>query len=202
MHTMDSGQSLPCGAEAYPLAPRTRIPQKPVPSRNNHDSAYPLISRNGKSDDDDASSQPQSDFRGIRTQYDRLVRPETTRGSGSLRRHFDPSQNRWLFELLAAVVSVLAMVALLGVLDGYNDRVVQILPLGITLNGMVAVLATISRTSLMIPVASGLSQGKWLWFSPIKALPNGRRLEDLRMFDNASRGSWGSLELLWRLKAR
>ena len=52
------------------------------------------------------------------------------------------------------------MSALIGLLYHYNGTVAQGLGHGITLNGVVAILATICRTCLMITVASGLSQGK------------------------------------------
>jgi hypothetical protein len=122
--------------------------------------------------------------------------------SAEFSKNFTPRHNWWLFEILAAIVSIAAMGSLLGLLSSYNNTVVQHMSYGITLNGLVAVLSTISRTSLMIPVASCLSQGKWLYFSQKKETLTGRRLKDLETFDNASRGSWGSLELLWALKAR
>jgi hypothetical protein len=113
------------------------------------------------------------------------------------------SNNWWLFEVFAATISVLAMLTLIGVLHVYNGRVVQRLHLGITLNGLVAALSTICRTALMIPVTAGISQAKWHWFSPKAGKRNPEaRLRDLETFDSASRGTWGSLKLLWTLRAR
>ena len=39
------------------------------------------------------------------------------------------------------------------------------LPSGLTLNGLIALLSTIARVALMVPVASVLSQEVWLWLS-------------------------------------
>lgn len=113
------------------------------------------------------------------------------------------ANNWWLFEVFAATISVLAMLTLIGVLHKYNGRVVQHLRLGITLNGLVAALSTICRTALMIPVTAGISQAKWHWFSPNagERQPEAR-LRDLETFDSASRGTWGSLKLLWMMRAR
>lgn len=74
--------------------------------------------------------------------------PEAVKKGLSPRRHW------WLWEILSATVSVAAMVSLLAILYHYNNTVVRHLSLGITFNGLVAVLSTVSRTSLMIPVAS------------------------------------------------
>jgi hypothetical protein len=199
MEREDSGQLLPRGMESSSFVPR--IPRKPVPFAGRNSSSYRLILMDN-GDDRDASSYSKLQSQETTTRTDSSFAAITSRLPKASKGHFNLQQSWWLYEILAAALSVSAMTALLGVLYGYNGRVVQRLPLGITLNGVVAVLATISRTSLMVPVVSGLSQGKWIWFSPKRALPNGKRLEDLEIFDNASRGSWGSLQLLWRLKAR
>lgn len=47
-------------------------------------------------------------------------------------------------------------------------------------------------------VGAAISQSKWLWYRQSEP----RRLQDLELFDQASRGPWGSLELLFRLRAR
>lgn len=122
--------------------------------------------------------------------------------SKRLRSHLKSHQSWWKYEILAAAISILSMAALINLLYHYDGTAARRLGHGITLNGVVANLATICRTCLLIPVASGLSQCKWLGFSVDRAPENGRRLEDLEVLDDASRGSWGSLEMLWTLKAR
>lgn len=49
---------------------------------------------------------------------------------------------------------------------------------------------------MLLPVAEGLSQAKWLHFS---AKP--RALNDLEMFDRASRGPWGAFLFPWHFRA-
>ncbi|KAK1839090.1 hypothetical protein CCHR01_18288 [Colletotrichum chrysophilum] len=103
----------------------------------------------------------------------------------------------WWQELLWLWISVLAFVILVVLLNAYDNQPLPQWPSGITLNTAVASLATIARTALTIPVAEGLSQSKWSWF---KRKP--RPLKDFDMFDQASRGPWGSLTLLVRTKGR
>lgn len=190
MDENDRNQSLRHRAESSHLAP-------PTHPKSMNDSSYllmPLDENNPNSD----SSIPleQVGDHDTRTYHSRDVNPPSL-----WRKHLTPQHNWWLFEILAALISIAAMLSLLAVLYSYNNTVVETLSPGITLNGVVAILSTICRTALMIPVASCLSQGKWLWFSPSRATSHGKRLQDLETFDSASRGSWGSLKLLWTLKA-
>jgi hypothetical protein len=69
-----------------------------------------------------------------------------------------------------------------------------------TLNGLVAFLATLTKTGLIIPVSAAIGQRKWLRFLPNKKDERGaRRLGDFEMFDEASRGSIGSTKLIFSL---
>ncbi|RDW82538.1 hypothetical protein BP6252_03650 [Coleophoma cylindrospora] len=108
--------------------------------------------------------------------------------------------NWWLYELLAMFLSVASLITVIALLMHYNGKPTQQWAYGITLNGVVAALATVTRTALMIPTATALSQSKWLWFTSDKNLIGPKRLQDLETFDSASRGSLGSFRLLWRLK--
>ncbi len=69
-------------------------------------------------------------------------------------------------------------------------------PLGLTLNTFVAFFTSLARVSFMFPVVEGLGQLKWMWFTS----PQARPLADFALFDDASRGAFGSLRLLVRLK--
>ncbi|KXH38468.1 hypothetical protein CSIM01_05593 [Colletotrichum simmondsii] len=60
----------------------------------------------------------------------------------------------------------------------------------ISINTMAAVFTAIFKASLMMPVAEGLGQLKWDWFQ------RPRRLADIVLFDDATRGPWGSLMLI------
>jgi hypothetical protein len=74
-----------------------------------------------------------------------------------------------------------------------------VLPKGLTLNGLVALISTVNRVALVGPVESAISQEAWRWFSPNTQRSRVRsRLEDLEISDSASRGTVGSFIFLWK----
>ena len=103
----------------------------------------------------------------------------------------------WLPELFASSLAFASLVSIIVVLRAYRGRDIQDvqLPRYLTLNGLIAILATISRAALMVPVGSVMSQECWLWLSNSRGL-----LGDIEHFDVASRGAWGSVRLLFRAR--
>lgn len=102
----------------------------------------------------------------------------------------------WKFEIISLLLSIYALVAiivLLAVEDGSPSESWQFY---FSLNTIISVLGTISRSSLASAVGSCLAQEKWNWFR--------RRQDHLYMFDridNASRGSLGSFKLLFWMRS-
>ncbi|KAL1615635.1 hypothetical protein SLS54_008902 [Diplodia seriata] len=96
----------------------------------------------------------------------------------------------WLFELLAWVISAIAMAVLVATLVLTDGRPLPHWPMSITLNSFISILATIVKAAMVVPIAEGISQLKWLWFKKAGVL------KDIQTFDEASRGMWGSLKLL------
>ena len=90
-----------------------------------------------------------------------------------------------------------SLIALIVLMCNYRGRSLEQveLPVTLTLNGLVAILSTINRAALMVPVGSVLSQEVWLWLSGSsnKSAHQRSRLRDLEPSDIASRGAWGSL---------
>ena len=110
-------------------------------------------------------------------------------------RSSSPELSRWVIEILSFLVSLTSFGALLIILIRFNGRPLQEWPSSrISLNTVIAVSSLLSRTSLVLPLANGLSQLKWLWFRKGPA----RQLIDLHRFDEASRGPWGAIQLLGR----
>lgn len=66
-----------------------------------------------------------------------------------------------------------------------------------SLNTLLSWLSTACKAFILFPASATLSQLKWIWFAERK-----RPLSDLRVFDSASRGVYGSAELLWKLRLR
>lgn len=97
----------------------------------------------------------------------------------------------WVIEIISCVVSVLALAAILitvGLMDG---KALSYWPMEITLNTFVSFMSTVSKATLILPVSEAISQLKWLWFRSAGSL------EDIQKFDEASRGTWGSVKLLF-----
>ncbi|KAF7194830.1 hypothetical protein HII31_03851 [Pseudocercospora fuligena] len=54
---------------------------------------------------------------------------------------------------------------------------------------------TLAKSAMLLIVAEGISQLKWVYFRE-----QSRRLYDMLHFDNASRGPWGAAELMWSVR--
>ena len=113
------------------------------------------------------------------------------------RPHESRTQTWWIFEILALLFSFGSFCALFIVLIVYNDRPLDDWHPGITLNAIVAISSTISQSALIPLLASCISQLKWIYYHG----ESGRRLLDFQLFDSASRGPSGALNLLLRGKA-
>ena len=108
--------------------------------------------------------------------------------SKSPRRSSDES---WLLEIVCTLTSACALAAIVGVLFHYDGHALPKWPKEITLNTLIALLTAITNASIVAPLSGGLSQLKWMHFK-------GKRqpLTDIEVFDDASRGVYGSIKLL------
>ena len=101
----------------------------------------------------------------------------------------------WLWEIFGWLLSLLALAALIAVLAIYDQKPVPRWELGITLNAIISICAIVAQTTMLIPIAQGISQLKWRWFHRRHALST------MQLFDDASRGPWGAFLLLLSTKA-
>ncbi|PQE29273.1 acid phosphatase protein [Rutstroemia sp. NJR-2017a BBW] len=110
-------------------------------------------------------------------------------------------QNWWLLEIVALLIGTISVIAICIVLRHYQDKPAPkanaIGGVGITLNTVISILITIGRASLLLAVTECISQQKWVWFSG-----SAKPLTELEVFDNGSRGAFGSLKLLWQFNVR
>lgn len=102
----------------------------------------------------------------------------------------------WWQEIGACILAVAAILALFATLYFYADKPSPDWPEWISLNTIVAIYVVLLKTGILLVAAEGLSQLKWNWISEHRAL------KDLVTFDDASRGPWGALQLLWNIKLR
>lgn len=129
----------------------------------------------------------------VNTLSDGKTKSRGTRGPRRRRLYF---LRAWLPEIFWCVTGIACIVVLVTVLQYYDNKPLPNWPLGLTLNTVVAFISTFCRTSFVVPVVQSLSQYKWNWYkSP-------RPLKDFKIFDEASRGPWGSLKLLFATRGR
>ena len=103
----------------------------------------------------------------------------------------------WLLEILSTCAAIAVLVAVSVLLSAFDGRPNPLWTGGITLNTVVAFGSVLFRVSLMVPVASCISQLNWIWFAQAK-----RPLYDAVRFDQASRGLYGSMKLLVSLHVK
>lgn len=109
----------------------------------------------------------------------------------SKRRFLERWRRFWIAEILWCVVGLGSGAAIITVLAQHNGQRAPKWPLGISLNTVLALLASVAKASLLIPVVEGLGQLRWIWFST-----RARPVDDFELFDSATRGTLGSLRLL------
>ncbi|KAK3693320.1 hypothetical protein B0T22DRAFT_476173 [Podospora appendiculata] len=102
----------------------------------------------------------------------------------------------WWWELGAALVSITSISLIVTMLFKSDGLALSAWVLPIQPNSLIAVLTTIGKTAMMVPVASCLGHLKWHHFTP-----RPQPLDRLQRFDEASRGPWGSLVLLLTTRA-
>lgn len=103
----------------------------------------------------------------------------------------------WYPELLWVAFDIALLIALVITLAEFNDKPMPKWKLGLTLNTVVAILSTVSRAMTIIPLVEAMSQLKWNWFASKQ-----RQLRDVYLFDQASRGPWGAMVLIFKTRGR
>lgn len=160
-----------------------------------------------------ASSQPQREEDD--SEENRTVKGANTYVSSSVEKNRERSANNnvapavrrktrpylaviswWIQELIASACSIVSFAAIVIILKPYNLHAVDRLnlPNGLTLNGIIALLATLGRACLCAPVCSGILQEMWLYLAreSRRSCPESR-LKDLELFTSASYGTVDSV---------
>ncbi|KAK1977881.1 hypothetical protein LZ30DRAFT_600329 [Colletotrichum cereale] len=107
--------------------------------------------------------------------------------------NFSPSGS-WTFEIVSLFVAILATAAIICVLGVYDGKPLVSWHFQITINAVIALLATVATATMAVVLSSGISQLKWIHFL------RRRPLSDMEVFDDASRGTWGALMMLIKLR--
>ena len=104
-------------------------------------------------------------------------------------------QDWWLNEIGGAALSFVCLVAIIIVLYRFHGQPLAAWKMPIALNSLISLFSTIAKAALLLPVAACISQLKWHYF-----VEKPHALNELQVFDGASRGPLGALQLLWELK--
>ncbi|KAF6832933.1 hypothetical protein CPLU01_05882 [Colletotrichum plurivorum] len=88
-----------------------------------------------------------------------------------------------------------ASLVVVVVLDRFNGRDLPTWPFKITLNSFLSLFTTLTKAAMLVPVCAAISHLQWVWYRG-----SGKSLYDFYLIDQASRGAWGSVVLLWRFR--
>ena len=97
----------------------------------------------------------------------------------------------WWLELASCILVLAALMAIVGVTYPYQERPLPNWPYTLSINTLVAIFIAVAKSAMLLVMAEGISHLKWTWFTRRE-----HQLIDLSIYDNASRGPWGSLKLL------
>jgi hypothetical protein len=100
----------------------------------------------------------------------------------------------WWFEIITLSISIACMAGLVGILARFQNRLTTEWTFFISLNAAVAIAITAARATLLAAISVCLSQDKWRHFSN-----KAHRLQDLDIIDRASRGPFGSIQMLFQV---
>ncbi|KAI0445781.1 hypothetical protein F4803DRAFT_547822 [Xylaria telfairii] len=103
----------------------------------------------------------------------------------------------WYYEFGSAIVSIASTVVIVVILCVENNRALSGWHFLIAPNSLISIFSTIAKSSLLLSVASCLSQLKWIYFKH-----SSRPLYHFELFEEASRGPWGSVVLSWVIHIR
>ncbi|KAH8894547.1 hypothetical protein GQ53DRAFT_857978 [Thozetella sp. PMI_491] len=103
---------------------------------------------------------------------------------------------QWTDELWLLLVSLLTFVAIIIVLGVCDARPLASLPITTNPTTILALLTSLCKATLTFTVAQAISQWKW------NAFLGQRPLMDIEIFDASSRGAWGSILFLAKVRRR
>lgn len=117
------------------------------------------------------------------------------------RKEKEPSQwsvlllDTWLWEILAVSFSILCFLVVICLLRAYEQKALPSFPHDLTLNTIISILSAASKSSMIYAVTASIGQLKWNWYYARK-----EQLQHIQLFDDASRGPWGSMMMLFSHK--
>ncbi|KXH68792.1 hypothetical protein CSAL01_00060 [Colletotrichum salicis] len=112
----------------------------------------------------------------------------------------------WNDEYRLVVVCIIGAIVLGIIFKSYNgEPIPQLMNGKLDFDVIIVAMFTCVRVAMSGIVETSISQSAWIWVSEARQRRTNdsrARLEDFKIYDEASRGLWGSLYLLWRLRGR
>lgn len=136
----------------------------------------------------DFESSNEEDHKTTQTSGDHLIPTRT---------HHLRRLHAWNWEIGACFGSLIGFCAVAGLLAAYDGKPQPAWPYGITLNSATSFLVTFTKGSLLLPAASCISQSMWSSYHQ-----KAQRLDNVEVYDAASRGPWGAMQLLCSFRVR
>ncbi|KAI0858267.1 hypothetical protein F4860DRAFT_486760 [Xylaria cubensis] len=98
----------------------------------------------------------------------------------------------WLWEFCGMSLSIGSIIAVIYQAINLDGTLLTDWTSDISPNTVISALVTLAKTSMLLALAEGLSQAKWLYFWNAS-----RALSNVSVYEDASRGPWGSLKFLF-----
>jgi hypothetical protein len=106
----------------------------------------------------------------------------------------------WWFEWLCILGSLLGIAITAIALKQFDGKPIPLWATtgtGLSLNSILSLVSTASRSTLMVPLDIALGQLMWLAFAQ-----KPRVLAEAEVYNEAARGPWGAARLMWRARGR
>ncbi|KAL6705585.1 hypothetical protein ACN47E_006532 [Coniothyrium glycines] len=107
-----------------------------------------------------------------------------------------PPRFIWWLEILCAILLVGALVGIVATVNAFNDKPLPHWPYALSINSFIAAYSVLLKVTSGFILAEGISHIKWT------RLKESHSLRSFWIHDEASRGPWGALHLLWNDKGR
>lgn len=98
----------------------------------------------------------------------------------------------WAYEIFSVLVSLGAMGAMIGVLVYMDNKPLSSWTARISPNTVISILSTLCEATLMTAIGACIAQLRWLYY---RTAP--QKLGDIDTFANATKGTVGSLRMVW-----
>ena len=104
----------------------------------------------------------------------------------------------WAWEIISAVFGLVCFAVMVAVLASVDGKpIVSWTSSAVSPNAIISTLSTVGKGAVLLSIDEGLSQLKWVAVRGAVI-----RLNRLEIYDRASRGPLGSLQLLWSFRLK